>query len=488
MDESGKKQNQQGGEIIDLSMEDQIPTMMDIQVQDSIVKNELKNELKNEIKNLDEKTQKNINVVCNPLVVDLDEKVTVLTIQPPEEKFEVDCKNQLKKLTGNSQKSKNIVSNLEIDLTKNEIKTQKTNLEIVSNDTDIVEVFDRDSNEEKKDVKVATLPSIMRMNVKMPLANLDVSNMSVQLVEEIPANFSRKITIPIEDSQHMIIDESKLNLTADESQQIPHDIRMDSTSRLTIPDLGISTQTMDTTGDSLKKSSSRITLSSERLAMEYASGKRNFASPKEELFFNTDSLINLDQLGDGTCQLDAEMQEDEYPQEEDGNPFAHSSPYDPDDHLDKWVEARTRLDEASERLVNTPPKLLGNKAVLNRSIGRVTQALMQCEHLMDQLQTTVAICNICRRKFNLMTGDVIPPEELQYNLQQKIVKENIVDSAPERKYELEDYEENMPCQALRPTSKSAKVRIEPEPTDRQTRSMTRNKSLNKAKDGRYLLH
>ena len=196
----------------------------------------------------------------------------------------MDCKNELKKIAGNSQKSKNIVSNLEIDLAKNEIKTQNTHLEIVSNDTDIVEVFDRDEN--RKDVKVATLPSIMRMNVKMPLANLDVTDMSVQLVEEIPANFSRKITIPIEDSQHMIIDESKLNLTADESQQIPHDIRMDSTSKITLPDLGTTYQTMDTTGDSSKKNSSRITLSSERLAMEYASGKRNFVSSKEDLFFD----------------------------------------------------------------------------------------------------------------------------------------------------------------------------------------------------------
>ena len=78
-------------------MEDQIPTMMDIQVQDSIVKNELKNELKNEIKNSNEKTQKNINVVCNPLAVDLDKKLTVLTIQPPKKNSRWIAKMNLKK-------------------------------------------------------------------------------------------------------------------------------------------------------------------------------------------------------------------------------------------------------------------------------------------------------------------------------------------------------------------------------------------------------
>ena len=87
------------------------------------------------------------------------------------------------------------------------------------------------------------------------------------------------------------------------------------------------------------------------------------------------------------------------------------------------------MDEASEQLANTPPKLLANKKVLNRSIVRVTRALTQCENLMDQLQTTVAICNICRRKFNLMTGDVIPPHEHIYDIPQKIMDENVVDSA-----------------------------------------------------------
>ena len=51
----------------------------------------------------------------------------------------------------------------------------------------------------------------------MPLANLDTSNMPVQFVEEVPTNYNKKITIPIEDSQHMIIDESKLLLTDDGS-------------------------------------------------------------------------------------------------------------------------------------------------------------------------------------------------------------------------------------------------------------------------------
>ena len=141
------------------------------------------------------------------------------------------------------------------------------------------------------------------------------------------------------------------------------------------------------------------------------------------------------------------------------------------------------MHNASVNLINSPEKPLVKNAV-NQSLTQATRALAQCGELMDQIQQTIAICNICRRRFNLITGDRIETHECQYDLKKKIREEHIVDSAPPADVQSEQIDEElMPCLAIKPSSISAKRKKRlPTPTDRQTRSMTRA-NMKKFKQG-----
>ena len=194
------------------------------------------------LKNENEKQNKNfINVVSNPLNVDNLKKLNVVKIQAPEEKFETDYYNNLEKVTENSQKTKNIVSNVEINFEKNEIKTNETNLELISNESGHASFYENKHDSSKKDCKVATVPVVMRMNVKMPLLNLDSSQMSVQIVDAVNQQFQKQVVIPIEDSQHIVQDDVQMmTMQQDKSHVTLSSDKTRSTSRITIPDLSSS--------------------------------------------------------------------------------------------------------------------------------------------------------------------------------------------------------------------------------------------------------
>ena len=199
-------------------------------------------EEKDYVKNENEKQNKNfINVVSNPLNVDNLKKLNVVKIQAPEEKFETDYYNNLEKVTENSQKTKNIVSNVEINFAKNEITTNETNLEIVSNESGHASFYENERDPTKTDCKVATVPVVMRMNVKMPLVNLDSSQMSVQIVDAVQQQFQKQIVIPIEDSQHVVQDD--VQMMTRQQDTLPPTLsseRTRSTSRITVMDLSSS--------------------------------------------------------------------------------------------------------------------------------------------------------------------------------------------------------------------------------------------------------
>ena len=93
---------------------------------------------------------------------------------------------------------------------KREIKANETNLEIVSNESGHASFYENEKDPTKKDCKVATVPVVMRMNVKMPLVDLDSSQMSVQIVDAVQQQFQKQIVIPIEDSQHVVQDDVQM--------------------------------------------------------------------------------------------------------------------------------------------------------------------------------------------------------------------------------------------------------------------------------------
>ena len=119
--------------------------------------------------------------------------------------------------------------------------------------------------------------------------------------------------------------------------------------------------------------------------------------------------------------------------------------------------------------------------------------LVKYQQLMDdfqvqyqRIQNSMAICNICKRKFNVWTGELLPQHSRSYHgmlpqeapqqpFTPKVTQEDIpvMKSAPEYKKDKETYEEEygMPCEALHPIRKK---RL-PVPTTRQTRSMTMKK-------------
>ena len=178
--------------------------------------------------------------------------------------------------------------------------------------------------------------------------------------------------------------------------------------------------------------------------------------------------------------MERELPIDEYKDEE---VVEQNSPEKEGNLADQWNEARDALHNASVNLINSPEKPLVKNAV-NQSLIQATRALAQCGELMDQIQQTIAICNICRKRFNLVTGDRIETHECQYDLKKRIREEHIIDSAPPADVRSEQIDEElMPCLAIKPASISAKRKKRlPTPSDRQTRSMTRA-NMKKFKQG-----
>ena len=56
---------------------------------------------------------------------------------------------------------------------------------------------------------MSTVPSVSRMNVKFPINEPSLSNMSIQTIEQIPENYQQEATIIVDDTAHMVVDESK---------------------------------------------------------------------------------------------------------------------------------------------------------------------------------------------------------------------------------------------------------------------------------------
>ena len=187
MENKDKKQNFNDGENV--IQEDEKMT------EDNIVQQKIKNDEKINV----------INVTSNPLVYDIVKKVNVLKLTHQEESFEVDLNNQIQQ--EKIQKSKNIINDVEIDVAEGLVKTNPTHIEILSND-DTTEIFKHENDETKKDVKLCTVPSFMRMNVKFN-PNISCSQSAVKFVDQIPGHYEPCASVVADDSVHMIIDESK---------------------------------------------------------------------------------------------------------------------------------------------------------------------------------------------------------------------------------------------------------------------------------------
>ena len=56
---------------------------------------------------------------------------------------------------------------------------------------------------------MSTVPSIIRMNVKIPREEPTMSNMSVQTISTVPSGYQQQAAIIVDDTVHMIIDESQ---------------------------------------------------------------------------------------------------------------------------------------------------------------------------------------------------------------------------------------------------------------------------------------
>ena len=59
-----------------------------------------------------------------------------------------------------------------------------------------------------KDANMSTVPSVIRMNVKFPTEDPSISNMSISAMDQVPANYQQEAVIVVDDSAHMVIDES----------------------------------------------------------------------------------------------------------------------------------------------------------------------------------------------------------------------------------------------------------------------------------------
>ena len=120
------------------------------------------------------------------------------------------------------------------------------------------------------------------------------------------------------------------------------------------------------------------------------------------------------------------------------------------------------------------------------NLAKYQQLMEDFQVQYKRIQNSLAICNVCKKKFNMWTGELLPQHSRSYHgmlpqepqqqpLTPKVMPMDVpaMKSAPEYKKEKEIYEEEygMPCEALHPIRQK---RL-PAPTTRQTRSMTMKK-------------
>ena len=466
-----------------------------------------------EVKNLSQ--GKPLEDIPNPLTVNNIVKNNKIFNLKNEETFEIDVNSQAFNVQKDVKKSKNIISNFEIDVAKKQIKNNLPALDVVDSiDSTEFVVNERLSTKEKifKDANMSTVPSVIRMNVKFPRENPSISNMSISAMDQVPANYKQEAVIVVNDSTHMVVDESR---SGQKSRPIVVDETKTSIEKMDVSHgrsqpssmSGISRMFSD---PSMQKSrstheSSRISLKETTADfsqwMHHQMPERN----EQRNFYHgyDNSRINLDEYDpiapDLLDQINVEAALDcAEEDDEDANlvPLNYALVSDTHKNL-SWHSAHSfytpRQDFLKQEDVmgaqymeadKLSPKVFTYKNC-KENLVKNQQLLEDLQTQDKRIQNSMAICNICKRKFNLWTGELLPQhsrsyhgmlpqEDSQQPFTPKVTQVDVpaMKSAPEYKKE-KTYEEEygMPCEALHPIRKK---RL-PVPTTRQTRSMTMKK-------------